>query len=57
MIVGKQQTKAVNFSVSINHNVIEQKNDIKYLGVVLNDKLLWEVHIANLHKNCLKLVV
>ena len=37
-------SKNCEFSVKINGFVIEQNDSIKYLGVVLDDKLNWKKH-------------
>ena len=36
------------FNISINSQQICEKNDIKYLGIILDNKLNWKPHIANL---------
>jgi len=40
--------KNINFSVSINHYPISKQSSLKYLGVMLNDKLNWKPHIEKL---------
>jgi len=37
--------KNTNFSVSINHQPISTQNSLKYLGVILDDKLNWKLQI------------
>ena len=53
MIVGN--TKSVDkakFNLTINHNLIKKSEFVKYLGVFLDDKLCWKIHIE---KICQKL--
>ena len=53
MIVGN--TKSVDkakFNLTINHNSIKKSEFVKYLGVFLDDKLFWKIHIE---KICQKL--
>ena len=53
MIVGN--TKSVDkakFNLTINHNLIKKSEFVKYLGVFLDDKLSWKIHIE---KICQKL--
>ena len=40
-------TKKANkhFKLQIDQNVLEQKNQVKYLGVIVDNKLNWESHI------------
>ena len=48
--------KNINFSVSINHHPISKPSNLKYLGVILDDKLNWKPHIdklvTQLSKSC-----
>ena len=41
-------SKNCTFSVKINGFLIEQSDSIKYLGVVLDDKLNWKKHLSSL---------
>ena len=41
-------SKNCKFSVKINGFLIEQSDSIKYLGVVLDDKLNWKKHLSSL---------
>jgi len=50
MIIGNKLPKAISFKVIINHNVIPQINNVKYFGVILNDKLSWQPHIDHIIK-------
>ena len=43
-----------NFSVLINHNLIEKSECVKYLGVHLDNKLSWRTHIDKVCKKVLK---
>ena len=40
--------KNINFSVSINHHPISKESSIKYLGLILDDKLHWKPQIEKL---------
>jgi len=40
--------KNINFSVSINHYPISKQSSLKYLGVILDDKLNWKPQIEKL---------
>jgi len=40
--------KNINFSVSINHHPISKQRSLKYLGVILDDKLNWKPQIEKL---------
>ena len=46
----------INFSVSINHHPISKQSSLKYLGVILDDKLHWnpqiEKLVTQLSKSC-----
>jgi len=45
MIVAKNTVKKTHFELSINHNLINLKNEVKYLGVHLDNKLTWKPYI------------
>jgi len=45
MIIKNNFTKASNFKLVINHNIIPQTNSVKYLGVTLDNTLSWQSHI------------
>jgi len=45
MIIGNKLPKATSFKLIVNHDVIPQTNNIKYLGVILDDKLSWQPHV------------
>ena len=45
MIIGKKAQVATDFKPFIDHNLIKQTDDIRYLGVYLNNKLSWKSHI------------
>jgi len=38
----------INFSVSINYHPVTKQNSLKYLGVILDDKLNWRPQIEKL---------
>ena len=40
--------KNINFSVSINQHPISKQSSLKYLGVILDDKLNWKPQIEKL---------
>ena len=50
MLIGKKRTKMTNFRLYIDHNPIELKNSIKYLGIHLDRELSWKNHIDYLAK-------
>ena len=45
MIIGKKTQVATDFKLSINHNLIQQADNLRYLGVYLDNKLSWKSHI------------
>ena len=52
MLVTNKQIDISNFKICINQNLISITDNMKYLGVHLDDKLSWKTHINNL---CFKL--
>ena len=46
MVLTKQRS-AWHFDIRIGKTNIEQVNEIKYLGVIFNDKLYWKFHIQH----------
>ena len=40
--------KSLNLTVTMDGNTLERVNNVKYLGITLNDKLKWNNHIQNL---------
>ena len=46
MVLTKQRS-AWHFNIRIGKTNIEQVNEIKYLGVIFNDKLCWKFHIQH----------
>ena len=40
--------KKINLSVSVNHHPISKQSRLKYLGVILDDKLYWKPQIEKL---------
>ena len=53
MIVGKINAKTSDFKITINLNLIELTNHVKYLGVYLDYQLTWKIHIEKLCKKTL----
>ena len=45
MIISKKTQVAIDFKPSINHNLIKQTDNLRYLGVYLDNKLSWKSHI------------
>ena len=45
MIIGNEMQNSTNFEVIVNHNNIPLTNSVKYLGVILDNKLTWHPHI------------
>ena len=43
-----------SFKLSINHNLIEETDNVKYLGVHLDNKLSWKIHIDTLTRKLSK---
>jgi hypothetical protein len=42
----------VNVSLTINGHVIERSSVVKYLGIYIDDKLLWSHHVDHVYKIC-----
>ena len=55
MIIGKKTQAATDFKPSINHNLIKQTDNLRYLEVYLDNKLLWKSHIEILSSKLLKI--
>ena len=47
MIIGKKTQVAADFKPSINHILIEQTDNLRYLGVYLDNKLSWCSKLLN----------
>ena len=45
MIVGNKNAAVSSLKLSINNNLIEETDNVKYLGVHLVSKLSWKIHI------------
>ena len=48
MLVGNKQAAKSDFNLCINPIKIEQSDHVKYLGVHLDSKLSWKIHIEKL---------
>ena len=54
MIIGNRLGARNSFNLLINSNIILWSNTVKYLGVVLDNKLTWQPHIDNISKKLSK---
>ena len=45
MILSKNVSKTAHFKLQIKQNIISQTNSVKYLGVILDNTLSWQIHI------------
>ena len=45
MLIGSNHSKTNKFKLKSNHNTISQTNNVKYLGVFLDNQLSWQPHI------------
>ena len=45
----KLWNKADNITLKINNNILEEVNNYKYLGLIIDNKLNWKHHIDSLH--------
>ena len=51
MMITKQVLPlAFDMNISINNHIISKDDNLKYLGVVLDNKLTWNSHIAQVKK-------
>ena len=48
MMISNAMQKSTNFEVIVNHNNIPLTNSVKYLGVILDNKLTWQPHIEQI---------
>jgi len=48
IILNKPTSDTAIFNISINRYQICEKNDMKYLGIILDNKLIWKPHIVKL---------
>ena len=48
--VNKKKIDTNEFNVSISGNVIVKSDYVKYLGMFLDDRLSWKIHIDKLSK-------
>ena len=48
MMIGNAMQNSTNFEVIVNHNNISLTNSVKYLGVILDNKLTWQTHIEQI---------
>ena len=52
VIASKYQTRnECTLNVSLNNTIIEQVNNVKYLGVIIDNNLTWNDHVSMLCKN------
>ena len=54
MIVGNKNAAVSSFKLSINNNLTEETDNVKYLGVHLDNKLSWKIHIDMLTRKLSK---
>ena len=54
MIIGNRLGARNSFNLLINSNIIPRSNTVKYLGVILDNKLTWQPHIDNISKKLSK---
>ena len=54
VVISNTSNSNSNFQISINHNLIDRTNTVKYLGVYLNSDLFWKTHIDYLAKRLSK---
>ena len=45
MLAWNKNAAVSSFKLSINHNLIEETDNVKHLGVQLDNKLSWKIHI------------
>ena len=48
MMIGNAMQNSTTFEVIVNHNNIPLTNSVKYLGVILDNKLTWQPHIEQI---------
>ena len=53
--MGKKTQVATDFKPSINHNLIQQADNLRYLGVYLHNKVSWKSHIEILSTKLTKI--
>ena len=56
MTIGNRLGARNSFNLLINSNIIPRSNTVKYLGVILENKLMWQPHIDNISKKTLKML-
>ena len=54
MIVGNKNAAVSSFKLSIINNLIEETDNVKYLGVHLDNKLSWKIHVDMLTRKTFK---
>ena len=47
-ILSKNISKTAHFKLQIKQNIIPPTNSVKYLGVILDNTLLWQTHIGKI---------
>ena len=48
MMIGNAMQNSTNFEMIVNHYNIPLTNSVKYLGVILDNKLTWQPHIEQI---------
>lgn len=48
-MISSTQNNEVNFNIRIDNFVLNQVNNIKFLGVVIDDKISWKQHLYQLN--------
>ena len=48
LISNNKSNTSIDFKLSLNHNVINRTNSLKYLRVTLDNKLSWKTHVDNI---------
>ena len=48
MLINNKSLKSSSFKLILNNNNIKRSKYVKYLGVLLNNKLNWKAHVSSL---------
>jgi hypothetical protein len=54
MLIHRRKTPITNFSITLNGFQIERKEEVKYLGVIIDHRLSWKSHISYVRKKLSK---